>query len=54
MEDKKPFSMFSARVDPALHKAIKMLSVEMDKSLATLTEEALKDLLKKYGKKIKY
>ena len=47
MEDKK---MYSARIDPSLHKAVKMLSVEMDKSIVALTEEALRDLLKKYEK----
>jgi hypothetical protein len=50
MDDKK---MYSARIDPSLHKAVKMLSVEMDRSIAALTEEALRDLLKKYGKKSK-
>lgn len=43
--------MFATRIDPSLHKAIKMLSVETEKALAVLTEEAFKDLLKKYGKK---
>ena len=50
MEDKK---MYSARIDPSLHKAVKMLSVEMEKSIVALTEEALRDLLKKYEKKPK-
>ena len=50
MQDKK---MYSARIDPSLHKAVKMLSVEMEKSIVALTEEALRDLLKKYEKKPK-
>ena len=45
--------MFSARIDPTLHKAIKMLAVEKDKPVSDLAEEALRDLLKKYEKQPK-
>ena len=45
--------MFATRIDPAIHKAIKMLAVETEKPVAALTEEALKDLLKKYNKQPK-
>ena len=41
--------MFATRIDPKLQKDIKILSVKMDKSISQLTEEAFKDLLKKYG-----
>ena len=50
MDDKK---MFATRIDPALHKALKMLAVESEKPVSILTEEALRDLLKKHGKKDK-
>ncbi|CAB5161528.1 hypothetical protein D3OALGA1CA_5085 [Olavius algarvensis associated proteobacterium Delta 3] len=46
MADQK---MFSTRIDPKLQKDVKILSVKMDKSISQLTEEAFKDLLKKYG-----
>ena len=45
--------MFSTRLDPKLRKAIKMLSVETEKPVSYLAEEAFMDLLKKYDKKIK-
>ena len=50
MAEKK---MFATRIDPSLHKAIKMLAVESEKAVAALTEEAFKDLLKKYKKQPK-
>ena len=43
--------MFSTRIDPTLHKAVKMLAVEKDKPLSEIAEEALGDLLKKNIKK---
>ena len=42
--------MFSTRIDPKLQKNVKILSVKIDKSISQLTEEAFKDLLKKYVK----
>ena len=45
--------MFSTRIDPKLQKEIKLLSVKEEKSISLLTEEAFKDLLKKYEKKSK-
>ena len=47
MEDKK---MFSTRIDAKLQKDIKLLSVKNEKSISQLTEDAFKDLLKKYDK----
>ena len=47
MADKK---MFSTRIDPDLLKELKHLSVDSEKSLADLTEEAIKALLNKYRK----
>jgi hypothetical protein len=47
MADKK---MFSTRIDPALLKELKHLSVDSEKSLSDLTEEAIKALLDKYKK----
>ena len=38
------------RVEPSLVKKIKMLAVEQDRTITDLFIEALKDLLKKYGK----
>ena len=50
MADQK---MFSTRIDSKLQKNIKLLSVKIEKSISQLTEEAFKDLLKKYDKKNK-
>ncbi len=47
MADQK---MFSTRIDAKLQKNVKLLSVKIDKSISQLTEEAFKDLLKKYDK----
>jgi hypothetical protein len=47
MADQK---MFSTRIDAKLQKEIKLLSVKIEKSISQLTEEAFKDLLKKYEK----
>ena len=47
MADQK---MFSTRIDAKLQKEIKLLSVKVEKSISQLTEEAFKDLLKKYEK----
>ena len=43
--------IFSTRVDEERIKDLKHLAVDTDKSLGTLLEEAIKDLLKKYEKK---
>jgi hypothetical protein len=45
MDDKK---MFSTRIEPELLKEIKHLSIDVEKSISALTEEAFMDLLKKY------
>ena len=50
MDNKK---MFATRIDPDLLKELKHLSVDADTSISVLTEEALRDLLKKYEKKSK-
>jgi len=42
--------MFSTRIDAKLQKDVKLLSVKEEKSISQLTEEAFKDLLKKYDK----
>ena len=44
--------IFSTRIDPKLKKALKHLSVDTEKSITDLTDEAIKDLLKKYGKQM--
>ncbi|MBW1689537.1 MAG: ribbon-helix-helix domain-containing protein [Deltaproteobacteria bacterium] len=43
--------IFSTRVDEDRIKELKHLAVDTDKSLGTLLEEAIQDLLKKYKKK---
>ena len=42
--------IFSTRVDEDRIKDLKHLAVDTDKSLGTLLEEAILELLKKYGK----
>ena len=42
--------IFSTRVDETRIKELKHLAVDTDKSLGTLLEEAIQDLLKKYEK----
>jgi predicted transcriptional regulator len=44
---------FSTRIDDERLKALKHLAVDTDKSLGTLLEEAIEDLVKKYKKKKK-
>ena len=41
---------FSTRVDADRLKALKHLAVDEDKSIGTLLEEAIDDIVKKYGK----
>lgn len=43
--------IFSTRIDEDAIKELKHLSVDEGQSLGSLLEEAIKDLLKKYGKK---
>jgi len=50
MNEKK---MFATRIDPAVLKELKHLSVDAEKPISDLTEEAIRDLLKKYDKKNK-
>ncbi len=45
--------IFSTRVNEDRIKELKHLAVDTDKSLGTLLEEAIQDLLKKYEKKDK-
>ena len=44
---------FSTRINDDRLKALKHLAVDTDKSLGTLLEEAIEDLIKKYKKKEK-
>ena len=48
MADKK---MFATRIDNGILKDLKHLSVDTEKPIGTLMEEAVRDLLKKYAKK---
>lgn len=48
MNDQK---MFSTRISNRLQKELKHLSVDTEKSISKLTEEAIEDLLTKYKKK---
>ena len=48
MSEKK---MFATRINPAFLKKLKHLSIDVEKPISDLTEEAIKDLLKKYEKK---
>jgi len=50
MTEKK---IFASRIDADLFKKLKHLSVDADSSLEYLLEEAVKDLLTKYEKKVK-
>jgi hypothetical protein len=49
----KQRQQFGLRLDPQLMREIKHLSVDEQKQLNELTEEALRDLLKKYREKAK-
>ena len=42
--------MFSTRLNAELIKRIKHLSVDTEKSISVLTDEAMRDLLRKYEK----
>jgi predicted transcriptional regulator len=44
---------FSTRIDDERLKALKHLAVDTDKSLGTLLEEAIEDLIKKHKQKKK-
>ena len=44
---------FSTRVDADRLKALKHLAVDEDKSIGTLLEEAIEDIVKKYEKREK-
>lgn len=48
MADKK---MFATRVSPKILKELKHLSVDAEKSISALLEEAIQDLLKKHKMK---
>jgi predicted transcriptional regulator len=45
--------IFSTSIDLNCIKALKHLAVDTDKSLGRLLEEAIKDLVEKYKKKLK-
>ena len=45
--------MFSTRIIPVILKELKHLSIDAEKPISDLTEEAIRDLLKKYEKKSK-
>lgn len=45
--------VYSVRVNEKKMKQLKHLSVDTDKALGTLLEEAIQDLLKKYEKKVR-
>ncbi len=47
----KQRQQFGLRLDPQLMRELKHLSVDEQKQLNELTEEALRDLLKKYREK---
>ena len=42
--------MFATRIDPELQKALKHLSVDTEKNISDLTEEAIRLLLEKHKK----
>ena len=44
---------FSTRIDQDKLKELKHLAVDLDRSLGVLLEEAIDDLLKKYGEQKK-
>ena len=48
MAEKK---MFATRIDADILKQLKHLSVDTEKSIGSLFEEAVKELLKKYDEK---
>lgn len=41
----EPLKMYSARINPRLHKRVKRFSVEAERSLQDITEEALTEFL---------
>ena len=49
---KKDRSQISIYVSSDLHKALKMLSVAQDKDIADIYEEAMRDIIEKYGFKV--
>jgi len=51
MESKAQPKMFSTRVNADLLKEVKHLSVDLEKPISELVEEALKDLVEKYNSK---
>jgi len=50
MAEKKTFA---TRIDINVHKELKHLSVDAERSISDLLEEAIRDLLKKYNRKVK-
>jgi Ribbon-helix-helix domain len=54
MKNQSQPKMFSTRVNADLIKELKHLSVDLEKPIAQLVEEALMDLIKKYQAKRGY
>jgi len=42
----------STKIENDLQKSIKKLAIDLERPLNALLEEAIEDLLKKYGKKV--
>ena len=51
MKSKAPPKMFSTRIDPELLKKLKHLSVDLEKPISELVEEAIENLVKKHKNK---
>ncbi|MDH4206762.1 MAG: ribbon-helix-helix domain-containing protein [Desulfobacteraceae bacterium] len=45
--------MFATRIDPSILKDLKHLSIDAEKPISDLTQEAVRDILNKYEKKDK-
>lgn len=45
-------SMLSARVPADLHRALKLLAAETGKPVQELVEDAIRKLLRRYGKEV--
>jgi len=50
MEKRVERKMLGARVEVRLIKALKFLALEVDRPVYDLIEEAIRDLLRKYGR----
>ena len=43
--------LFSTQIDPELHKQLRILSVNLDRKIIDLVDEAVKDIVEKYKEK---